>query len=267
MAKRIVMYNHKGGVGKTTTSVNVSTYCAVLGNRTLIVDIDPQGNASGNFSYNIYDVAENTAQKTIVEVLLGKTTVKDAKTTFDAAEIKSLHLLPSDNRMNKISSELNDKAGRDLILHTKLKEVESEYDYVFIDSPPQKSVFSMNALLAANYIVIPFSPGQYEVMGLKELMDLFDEVKRVSENHPKVLGILVTMHTPTKAMKDILRSLSEVYGDLLFQTVIPLSTAVKQSTIDALPLYYSDGKSAPAMAYKEFTNEMIERIKKIEKGA
>lgn len=267
MAKRIVMYNHKGGVGKTTSAVNSATYCALAGNKTLLVDMDPQGNASGNLSYNIYDVNANKNNKTIFEVLLNKSTVKEARTTFDIKELQNLHLLASDNRLGDISTTLSDKLGRELILHQKLKEVDKEYDYIFIDSPPQKSIFSMNSLLAANYIVIPFFPGQYEIMGLKQLLDMFEEVKKASEVHPKLLGILITMCSKTKTMGNIIRSLNEVYGELLFGTYIPLSTVVKQSTVDARPLYYSNGRSPAALAYKDFTLELLERIKKYEKGA
>ena len=266
MAKRIVMYNHKGGVGKTTSAVNSATYCALAGNRTLLVDMDPQGNASGNLSYNIYDVNANKTSKTIVEVLLNKTSVREARTMFDTKELETLHLLASDNRMNEISTTLSDKLGRELILHQKLKEVDKEYDYIFIDSPPQKSIFSMNSLLAANYIVIPFFPGQYEIMGLKQLLDMFDEVKKASEVHPKLLGILITMYSKTKAMRNIIKSLADVYDELIFEKAIPLSTVVKQSTVDARPLYYSNGKSPAALAYKDFTIELLERIKKYEKG-
>ena len=262
MAKRIVMYNHKGGVGKTTSAVNAATYCALTGNKTLLVDMDPQGNASGNFSYNIYDVNDNKSNKTIVEVLLGKASIKDSITGFDVQEIEKLQLLPADNRMNEISTILNDKLSREMILHNKLKEVDKDYDYIFIDSPPQKSIFSMNALLAADYIVIPFFPGQYEIMGLKELFDLFEEVKKSSEIHPKLLGILITMYSKTNMMRDIIRSLVGTYTDLVFQSVIPLSTAVKQSTVDALPLYFSNNQSSTAIAYREFTTEMLERIRR-----
>jgi chromosome partitioning protein len=261
MAIKVVLYNHKGGTGKSTSTVNISTYAAIKKHRVLVVDTDPQGNCSANFNYNIYDTDKN---KTLVDVLSKKAKIKEALVGFEAKEIQTLKLLPSDNSMNSIMHALNDDLDKNNILSNALKEVEDDFDYIFIDSPPQKSIFSMNALFAANYIIIPFKPGQYEIMGLKQLFDLFEEVQNISKNNPKILGIIVTMYQMTNAVKEKIKEVKALHDDLVFDMPIPLSAAIGQSTIDALPIYFSAENSAPANAYEELTKQILEKIKKLE---
>lgn len=260
MAKKIVLYNHKGGTGKSTSTVNIATYTALTKSRVLVIDMDPQGNCSTNFRFNIYDLEDNT--KTLVDVLDNKANIKEAYVTFDEKGIETLKLLPSDNRMNDKAAFLETNLDKYNILNNILKEVDKDFDYIFIDSPPQVSVFSYNALFASDYILIPFKPGQFEIAGLKQLFDLFEKVKVLSKNTPQILGIIITMYQMNNAAKAKMLEVSNTYKDLVFLSApIPLSADIGQATINCSPIHFFKSNIPAANAYRELTKQIIERIK------
>ena len=254
MARIFTIANQKGGVGKTTTSVNLAAGLAKLGQRVLLVDLDPQGNATMGSG-----IDKRTLKTTVYQVLIG---MADADETTVWSEAAGYHLLPANRELAGAEIDLIDFEQRETRLKDALAAVDSQYDFVLIDAPPALSLLTLNALCAAHGVVIPM---QCEYFALEGLSDLVATIKKVHANlnsNLKVIGLLRVMFDPRMTLsQQVSAQLEKHFGDKVFRTVIPRNVRLAEAPSHGLPGVVFDPASRGAKAYLEFGAEMVERAK------
>ncbi|MFT5643970.1 MAG: chromosome partitioning protein [Janthinobacterium sp.] len=254
MAKIFCVANQKGGVGKTTTSVNLSAALAKLGQRVLLVDLDPQGNATMGAGINKSGLTAST-----YEVVLGESSVADAR---QHSESGKFDVLPSNRELAGAEVELVALDGRERRLKDALAAVEDDYDFMLIDCPPALSMLTLNGLCAAHGVIIPM---QCEYYALEGLSDLVNTIKKVHGNlNPdlKIIGLLRVMFDPRMTLsQQVSAQLEQHFGDKVFNTIIPRNVRLAEAPSYGVPGVSFDPSSKGALAYIAFGAEMIERVK------
>lgn len=247
--KVIAIANQKGGVGKTTSAVNISTAFAALGHKTLVIDMDPQANATTGFSV--------LAQKGTYEMLVGNN--KNIKNLITNTRIKNLDIITSDMNLSGVDFELANRPKREYVLHSVLGDLE-DYEYVIIDCPPSLGLLTINALTAAHNLLIPM---QCEFYSLDGLSNLLKTVKLINKNFNKnlsIVGILLTMFDKRNKLtmqveKDVRNHLKEI----VFDTVIPRNVRVSEAPSHGLPVIIYDHNSIGAQAYIKLAKEILKK--------
>jgi chromosome partitioning protein len=254
MAKIFCVANQKGGVGKTTTSVNLAAGLAMIGQRVLLVDLDPQGNATMGAGIDKTGLAAST-----YEVLLGESSVETARQRSEAG---GFDVLPSNRELAGAEVEMVDLDQRERRLKDALAVVSSEYDFILIDCPPALSMLTLNGLCAANGVIIPM---QCEYYALEGLSDLVNTIKKVHANlNPdlKIIGLLRVMFDPRMTLsQQVSAQLEQHFGDKVFRTIIPRNVRLAEAPSYGVPGVSYDSASKGAQAYIAFGAEMVERIK------
>ena len=254
MAKVFVIANQKGGVGKTTTTVNLAAGLAAQSQRVLLVDLDPQGNASMGSG-----IDKQNLEHSVYQVLLGLSTVTQAR---QCSETGRYDVLPANRELAGAEVELVDLEHRERRLKQALVEVDAEYDFVLIDCPPALSLLTLNGLCAAHGVVIPM---QCEYFALEGLSDLVNTIKQVHANMNrdlKVIGLLRVMFDPRITLQQqVSEQLKEHFGDKVFDAVIPRNVRLAEAPSYGLPGVVFDRASRGAQAYVQFGAEMIERVR------
>ncbi len=254
MAKIFCIANQKGGVGKTTTAINLAAGLAALEQRVLLVDLDPQGNATMGSG-----VDKHQLNNSIYQVLIGHCSINDAKCTSESG---GYDVIPANRNLAGAEIELVDFEHRESILSKALRLVESDYDFILIDCPPALSLLTLNGLCAANGVIVPM---QCEYFALEGLSDLVNSIKQVHANlNPdlKVIGLLRVMFDPRTALQQqVSEQLIQHFGDKVFKTIIPRNVRLAEAPSYGVPGVVYDKSSRGAKAYVEFGAEMIERIK------
>lgn len=252
MTKTITIANQKGGVGKTTTCVNLAASLAATKRRVLLVDMDPQGNATMGSG-----IDKNDLQFSVCEVLLGECNIKQA--TRRAPEA-GYDLLPSNGDLTAAEVQLMNKIGRERQLTLALKEVQGSYDYILIDCPPSLNMLTVNALVASNGVVIPMQCEYYALEGLTALLDTIEQI-RVSVNPEiKLEGLLRTMYDPRNNLSnDVSSELVEHFGDQVYRTVIPRNVRLAEAPSYGQPILQYDRNSRGSMAYLALAGEVLRR--------
>ncbi|MDO5652538.1 MAG: ParA family protein [Brachymonas sp.] len=254
MAHIFCIANQKGGVGKTTTSVNLAAGLATLGQRVLLVDLDPQGNATMGSN-----VDKRTLAHTVYDVLLEQASVAQAKVRADAC---GYDMLGANRELAGAEVELVDQERRENRLKTALAAVDGDYDFILIDCPPALSLLTLNGLCAAHGVIVPM---QCEYFALEGLTDLVNTIKQVHANlNPqlKVIGLLRVMFDPRITLQQqVSDQLKGHFGDKVFNTVIPRNVRLAEAPSYALPGVVFDPSARGSKAYIEFAQEMTERIK------
>jgi len=258
MAKIFCVANQKGGVGKTTTTVNLAAGLAKLDQRVLLVDLDPQGNATMGAGIN---KAKLTAS--IYEVLLGMSDVATAK---QRSESGRFDVLPANRELAGAEVEMVSLDNRDKRLREALAKVDADYDFILIDCPPALSLLTLNGLCAAHGVIIPMQCEYYAPEGLS---DLANTIKKVSANlNPdlKIVGLLRVMFDPRMTLsQQVSDQLEQHFGDKVFKTLIPRNVRLAEAPSYGIPGVVFDPASKGAQAYIAFGAEMVERIKQLEK--
>jgi chromosome partitioning protein len=253
MAKIFCVANQKGGVGKTTTTVNLAAGLAKLGQRVLLVDLDPQGNATMGAGIQKAGLAASTYQ-----VLLGTADIKDARQRSES----EFDVLPSNRELAGAEVEMVELDRRETRLKDALAKVDSEYDFVLIDCPPALSMLTLNGLCSAHGVVIPM---QCEYYALEGLSDLVNTIKKVHANlNPdlKIIGLLRVMFDPRMTLsQQVSAQLEQHFGDKVFKTIIPRNVRLAEAPSYGVPGVTFDPTSKGAQAYVAFGAEMVERIK------
>jgi chromosome partitioning protein len=254
MTRIFCVANQKGGVGKTTTTVNLAAGLASIGQRVLVVDLDPQGNATMGSG-----VDKRSLELTVYDVLLENATIAEAKRHNEKV---GYDILGANRELAGAEVELVQLERRDQRLKTALKAVEADYDFVLIDCPPSLSLLTLNGLCSADGVVVPM---QCEYFALEGLSDLVNTIKQVHANlNPdlQIIGLLRVMFDPRITLQQqVSDQLKSHFGDKVFNTVIPRNVRLAEAPSYGLPGVVFDPASKGAQAFVEFASEMVERLK------
>jgi len=250
MAKVIAVCNQKGGVGKTTTSINLSTYLALSGKRVLLVDIDPQGNATSGLGINKHNIKQSVYDLIIEEI--------DPKPVIISAGIENLSLIPSTLSLTGAEVELVGIMGREYRLKKALSPILSDFDYVIIDCPPSLGLLTVNALSAADSVLIPVQCEYYALEGLGQLVNTVNLVKENLNSSLVIEGVLLTMaNFRTNLTNEVINEVKDFFKGKVYNTVIPRNIRITESPGFGKPMAIYDKSSIGAQKYHEFANEVL----------
>ena len=254
MGKIIAFANQKGGVGKTTSAVNIAASLGVLGKRVLMIDLDPQGNTTSGLG-----VGKRNLTQTSRELLLGE--ASEAKSTVVKTEFDNLSLIPSNKTLASVEFDLYEVEEPYYRLKEALRELKNEYDYIIIDCPPSLGMITANALVAADGIVIPMQCEFYSLEGLSQLVLTINKIRQTHNKTLNVTGILITMYNGRLVLSNqVMAELKKHYKDKLFKT--PISRGVKLSEAPGfgVPVYYHDKNCKGTAEYMAVAKELLGRI-------
>ncbi len=249
----IAIANQKGGVGKTTTAINLSAGLAIIGKKTLIIDLDPQANASLSF-INIHNEKSN-----VYDALLdSKAKLKDL---IISTTINNLFLIPSKLSLAKLESKLIGEIDAYYRLKSKLNELELEFDFIIIDTPPALGLLTANALVAADYVLIPVQASYFALEGTDDLVETIEKVKSLANPSLNIIGVLITLFDKrTTLSKDILKQIENVFGSLVFSCKISKSIRLEESPAYKESIFTFAPKSSGAEEYKQLAEEVMKRV-------
>lgn len=252
MAYIISLANQKGGVGKTTSAVNCAAAVGALGKKTLLVDLDPQGNATSGVG-----IQKRGVKLSSYDVIIGRAKASEAVVDTGFA---NLFAIPSQMSLAGAEFELIDMEKRELILKNSLAEIADDYDYIFIDCPPSLGILSINALAASSGVIIPMQCEFYSLEGLSQLMLSIRNVKRLYNPGLEITGILITMYNGRLNLSaQVLEEIKKYYADKLFATGIVRNVKLSEAPSYGEPIIYYDKYSKGARAYNDVAKEILER--------
>lgn len=252
MAKIIAIANQKGGVGKTTTSVNLSACVAAAGKRVLLVDEDPQGNATSGFG-----VDKKSIENSVYDVMINEMSVKDV--IIDSM-IDTLKIVPANIELAGAEIELVTMMAREQVLKKALEEVRDEFDYIFIDCPPSLGLLTLNALNAADTLLVPIQCEYYALEGLSQLMNTVKLVRKSLNPSLDVEGVVLTMFdSRTNLSMQVVEEVKKFFKNKVYNTIIPRSVRLSEAPSYGLPVILYAGKSNGAKAYTALAEEMIKK--------
>lgn len=253
MGKIISFANQKGGVGKTTSCVNIAASLGVLGHKVLIIDMDPQGNATSGVG-----ISKKNLKGSSKDVLTDTVAAKDAiiKTNFE-----NLSIIPTNTTLAGAEFDLYDFDESENRLKTALSELKNEFDYILIDCPPSLGMLTINAFTASDGIIVPMQCEFYALEGLSQLMITINRIKRLYNPDLNVSGILITMHNGRLLLTmQVLAELQKHYADKLFETKISRNVKLTEAPGFGRPVYYHDKNSKGAKEYLDVAKELASRI-------
>lgn len=255
-AKVICVTNQKGGVGKTTTAVNLSYYLAKDKYRTLLIDFDPQGNATSGLGV---DKNSKNLKATMTEVILGQVELKDA---IRKTKYKNFDLAPATPELANAEVEITGMSRKFVRLRDAVRSVEVNYDYIIIDLPPSLSILTVNGMIASNYLLLPVQTEFFALEGVAQLLESMKLVMKQANPNLKLLGVVATMYDKrTSLSAQVFEEIKRYFKNLTFKTTIPRNVRVAEAPSHGVPIGDYDKFSKGAKAYKEFTKEVEARTK------
>lgn len=253
MGKVIAIANQKGGVGKTTTAINLAASLAVLEKKVLIIDADPQANSTSGLNFS----PDNDQKRTLYEVMIGKLDVHDA---LVQTEIANLQLIPSHINLVGVEIEMLDAQNRESILKEKIAPIRNDYDYIIIDCSPSLGLVTINALTAADSVMIPVQPEFFALEGLGKLLQTIRLVQKDINRSLTIEGFVVTMFDGrTRVHVQVVNELKEHFKDLVFNTIIQRNIRLSEAPSHGKPIILYDVKSNGTSNYLNLAKEVLDK--------
>ncbi|MBQ2955994.1 MAG: ParA family protein [Clostridia bacterium] len=250
MGKIIAVSNQKGGVGKTTTSVNLAACVADAGQRVLLIDIDPQGNASSGLGQQAQEGCS------VYQVIIGEL---EAEKAIVHTDFGSLDVLPSSIELAGAEIELVAMPGRETLLREALRPIKDRYDYIFIDCPPSLSLLTLNAMTAADSVLIPIQCEYYALEGVGQLMNTLQLVRKRLNPELRIEGVVLTMlDGRTNLGLQVVQEVKKYFKGRVYGSIIPRNVRLSEAPSHGMPIHVYDARSTGAHAYKELATEFIE---------
>lgn len=252
MGKVIAIANQKGGVGKTTTAINLAASLAANDLRVLLIDIDPQGNATTGLG-----IKKPEGQLSTYDTLVGDTRLDDI---IQQTQCDGLAIVPSDRGLVAANVELVDMEERELRLRAKVAPIKDQYDFILIDCPPALDLLTLNALVASDAVLIPIQCEFFALEGISQLIDTIDRIKESFSHDLQIQGILLTMYDDrTNLTKQVADDLKEFFQEQVFETVIPRSIRLAEAPSHGKPILLYDPRSKAAESYIRLAKELLTR--------
>jgi chromosome partitioning protein len=250
MARILAVANQKGGVGKTTTSINLAASLSGAGKRVLLVDLDPQGNATMGSG-----VDKRSSRATVYEVLLGERDIRSARVRCDTG---GFDLVPANQELAGAEVELVGMEHREVRLKNALAEIEPEYDYILVDCPPALNLLTVNGLTAAHAVMIPMQCEYYALEGLSDLVQTIRKVRAHLNPALEIEGLLRTMYDPRNTLsQQVSDQLQKHFGDKVYRTIIPRNVRLAEAPSHGIPAIHFDKTSKGAIAYLSLADEIL----------
>jgi len=251
--KTICIFNQKGGVGKTTTNINLCSYLAMQGKKILTIDIDPQGNTTSGLGFD-----KKKIKLSIYDLLTSDISIRD--TIKECELVNNLYLVPSTMELAGAEVELISRSDRENILKEKLKEIEGEYDYIFIDCPPSLGILTINALTAASSVLTPIQCEFYALEGVGQLVTTIQLVKKSLNKNLEIEGVILSMYdNRTKLCNEVVSEVKKYFNDKVYKTTIPRNVRLAEAPSFGLPIMLYDDNCKGADAYKKLAEEFLNR--------
>lgn len=251
--KVVALANQKGGVGKTTTTINLGAYLANEGQRVLIIDIDPQGNAGSGLGLNIAE-----AKNTIYHWLIGADDTSPAQATNQ----QNLKIIPANIDLSGFEIDVRDNPNRDFVLKDRLKSIASDFDFVLIDCPPSLGILTINALTAANSVLIPLQCEYFALEGLTQLLRIINLVRTKLNTALEIEGVLLTMFDArTRLASQVVQDVREHFKKQVYDVIIPRNVKLSEAPSFGQPISVYDPQSTGAIAYKTLAKDLLSRQK------
>ena len=250
MGRIIAIANQKGGVGKTTTAINLASCLAEIGKEILVIDIDPQGNATSGVG-----IIKQNLENTVYELFLDECTISECLTK---SVVDNLNVLPSNVNLSGAEIDLIGVENREYILKNVLDQIKDLYDYIIIDCPPSLNILTVNAMTAADSVIVPIQCEYYALEGLSQLIHTINLIQDRLNNDLEIDGIVFTMYdSRTNLSSDVVENVKSNVHINIYDTVIPRNVRLAEAPSFGLPIHMYDGKSAGAVAYKNLAKEII----------
>lgn len=254
MARTITVANQKGGVGKTTTTTNLAAGLVEIGRKVLIVDMDPQGNASSGLGIKRHE----TQDSSVYHLLIGEKSIQE---TIQSTQVNNLKIITANPDLVGAEIELVDMPRREYRLKDALAQVQNDFDYILIDCPPSLGLLTVNSLCAANTFLVPLQCEYYALEGLSQLLNTAGIIKKNLNSELKIEGIVLTMFdTRNNLSHQVVSEIQSHFGDKVFQSIIPRNVRLSEAPSHGQTIHQYDPKSLGAKKYKELAFELDARV-------
>lgn len=252
MAKTVSVINQKGGVGKTTTAVNLSAALGAMGKKVLLVDIDPQGNSTSGYGINKREIAASTYDMLINDVKASDVLVK--------TKFRNVDILPSDMNLAGAEVEMIALEKRESLIKMALAQIWENYDYIFLDCPPSLGLITINALCASDTFLVPIQCEYYALEGLAQLMATVRQIKRLYNPHLELEGVLLTMYDGRLNLTNqVVEEVKKFFPGKVYSSTIPRNVRLSEAPSYGEPIMYYDSSSKGAAAYQSLAEEFLKK--------
>ncbi|NCC78348.1 MAG: ParA family protein [Clostridia bacterium] len=251
--KIVSIFNQKGGVGKTTTNINLASYIALKGHKVLVIDIDPQGNTSSGLG-----IEKDQQENTTYELLLSETKIGEVIQKVE--KVENLSIVPSNMDLAGADLELSYMENRESILKNKIQGLEEEFDFIIIDCPPSLGLLTINALTASDTVLIPMQCEYYALEGISQLIKTVQKVKKGLNKNLEIEGVVLTMFDPRRNLQlQVAEELKSYFGELVYENSIPRNVRLAEAPSFGIPIALYDARAKGAEAYSDLADEFLRK--------